>query len=74
VPEDNRFLIFWGRLGTGFLKRSEEIITAVNSGLQQEMREQATYCHQLFNCKLSSRRLGTTCVHLRETSGCGQPV
>lgn len=74
VPEDNRCLIVWGKSGTGFLKRGEEIITAVNSGLQQETREQATYCHQLFNFKLNSRRLGTSRVHLQETSGCGKSM
>lgn len=59
APEDNRFLIFWEKSGTGFLKRGEEVIKAVKSGLQ-ETREQATSCHQLSNFKLNSRRLDTS--------------
>lgn len=50
------------------------MVMAVNSGLQQEMREQATYCHQLFSFKQHSRRLGTSWVPLRETSGCAKSM
>lgn len=57
-----------------WVPRAKEMIVAVNSGLQQETREQATYCHQLSSFKRPSRRLGTSWVPLRETSACGKSM
>lgn len=57
-----------------WVPRGKEMVMAVNSGLQQEMREQATYCHQLFSFRWHSRRLGTSWVPLGETSGCAKSM